>query len=55
MPFTRFGLARNSVALRTGEMQPEADDTSLGRTETGRDCVTNASRDERTKVTEGGP
>ena len=33
--FIRFGLTRNSVAFRTGEMQPEADDTSSGRTEAG--------------------
>jgi len=28
-----FGLARNSVALRAGEVPPGADDTSSGQTE----------------------
>ena len=46
---------REFVAFRAGEMQPGAGDTSSRQTEADATAPTDASRDERAEVTEGGP
>jgi hypothetical protein len=57
LPFLqRFGLAQNEYGVeRVAKCSPARNDTSCVPDGSGRNCVTDASRDERVEVTEGGP